>query len=183
MFFTDTAEIHCLGEAGVGRSGVTIEAVIHQIRGYDFGNDDFFQTDRYLGYAELSPEPQQTAVKIDLQFERVGPDGKAKDDEPYPAGSYLCEMTLDVPCAMFANGPACTNAGVPSVVCTRFGLTASLRITAIAPVAPRSSAVTRFPPVVTPTTICASRRRRSSRDDASARMAMISLAAVMTNPV
>lgn len=29
------------------------------------------------------------------------------------------------PCAMLAKGPPCTNAGVPSSVCTRFGLRAS----------------------------------------------------------
>ena len=31
-----------------------------------------------------------------------------------------------LPCAMLANGPPCTNAGTPSVVCTRFGMIASL---------------------------------------------------------
>ena len=36
-----------------------------------------------------------------------------------------------VPWAMFAKGPPCTNAGVPSVVCTRLGWIASYRRTAI----------------------------------------------------
>ena len=43
---------------------------------------------------------------------------------------------------MFANGPQCIRHGWPSSVWIRFGLSASLRSTAIAPAAPRSSAVT-----------------------------------------
>ena len=46
---------------------------------------------------------------------------------------------------MFANGPQWTNAGWPSSVCTRFGLIASFRTTAIAPAALMSSAVTGSP--------------------------------------
>ena len=46
------------------------------------------------------------------------------------------------PCAMFANGPPCTNAGVFSSVCTRFGASASRRIAVIAPCASRSRART-----------------------------------------
>ena len=40
-----------------------------------------------------------------------------------------------VPCAMLANGPPWTNAGTPSIVCTRLGLTASRSSAAIAPTA------------------------------------------------
>ena len=49
-----------------------------------------------------------------------------------PTRSATSEL---LPCAMFANGPQWTNAGWPSSVCTRFGLIASLRTTAIAPAA------------------------------------------------
>ena len=37
------------------------------------------------------------------------------------------------PCAMLANGPPCTNAGLPASVCTKLGLMASLSRAAIAP--------------------------------------------------
>ncbi len=90
---------------------------------------------------------------------------------------------LDVPCAMFPNGPVCTSAGVPSVVCTRFGLMASSSSAIMAPVAPRSPAVTGRPEREGPTTMASSRLRRSARLDASAMMAIISEAAVITKPV
>ena len=41
--------------------------------------------------------------------------------------------TEELPCAMLPNGPACTSTGVFSSVCSRFGLSASRMITAIAP--------------------------------------------------
>ena len=38
------------------------------------------------------------------------------------ASAARVAATLFVPWAMLANGPPCTNAGTPSIVCTRFGL-------------------------------------------------------------
>ena len=58
---------------------------------------------------------------------------------------------LDVPWAMFPKGPPWTNAGVPSIVWTRFGLIAFFRRTAIAPTALRSDAVTGSPFELKPT--------------------------------
>ncbi len=46
------------------------------------------------------------------------------------------------PWAMFAKGPPCTNAGVPAMVWTRFGLMASFRSIVSAPSTPRSDTVT-----------------------------------------
>ena len=84
---------------------------------------------------------------------------------------------------MFANGPQCTIAGVPSVVCTRFGSSASLSRAIIGPVAFSASARTGFPLRSCPITILASRARRSSRPEASDRIAMISDAAVIRKPL
>ena len=56
-----------------------------------------------------------------------------------------CASTLLVPCAMLANGPQCTIAGAPSLVCTRFGISASFSSTIIGPTAFRSAAVTGWP--------------------------------------
>ena len=88
-----------------------------------------------------------------------------------------------LPCAMFANGPACTNAGSPSSVWTRFGLIASLSRTAIEPAARSCSAVTGSPSRVEPIVIAPRRARRSSRSRAIARIAITSEAAVMSKPV
>uniref|UniRef100_A0A915K8N1 Uncharacterized protein n=1 Tax=Romanomermis culicivorax TaxID=13658 RepID=A0A915K8N1_ROMCU len=49
---------------------------------------------------------------------------------------------LELPWAMLAKGPACTNAGVPSNVCIKFGFKASFIRTVNAPVTPKSSTVT-----------------------------------------
>ena len=87
------------------------------------------------------------------------------------------------PCAIFAKGPVCTMAGVPSRVCIRVGLRASLRTAAMAPATLRSSAVTGVPVDVYATTMVPKRLRRSLRSVASPRIAMISLADVMSNPL
>ena len=51
----------------------------------------------------------------------------------------------ELPWAMLPKGPACTITGVCSMVWSRFGLTASRMMTAIAPAASRASAVTGAP--------------------------------------
>ena len=84
-------------------------------------------------------------------------------------------------CAMLPNGPACTSAGCPSSVCTRFGLIASFMITVIAPAQRSISAVTGSPSYVDATTMRLRRARRSWMSLASAKIAMISDAAVITN--
>ena len=90
----------------------------------------------------------------------------------------------ELPCAMFANGPACIRQGWPSSVWIRFGFSASFSSTVIAPAAPRSSAVTGLPPSYEYATVIAPRRaRRSCRSRATARIAITSEAAVMSKPL
>ena len=54
-------------------------------------------------------------------------------------------MTELQPWAMFAKGPPCTNAGVPSKVCTKFGFNASFKSAVIAPAALSCPQVTGAP--------------------------------------
>ncbi len=97
-----------------------------------------------------------------------------------PTWSATSEL---LPWAMLANGPQCIRQGWPSSVWIRFGLIASLSSTAIAPAAPRSSAVTGLPPSKECATVMRpSRSRRSPRSRETARMAITSEAAVMSNP-
>ena len=84
---------------------------------------------------------------------------------------------------MFANGPPWMIAGVPSIVCTRFGLTASFNSAAIAPCAFKSRAKIGFRSRVMPMKISPSRFFRSARLSERHRIAMISDAAVMSKPV
>ncbi len=91
-------------------------------------------------------------------------------------------MIDEFPWAMFPKGPAWTSTGVFSRVWSRLGWMASRMITAMAPAARSCSAVTGVPSGVNPTTIRPSRRRMSWSDVDRAKMAITSLAAVMSNP-
>mmetsp|Transcript_5714 Transcript_5714/g.16333 ORF Transcript_5714/g.16333 Transcript_5714/m.16333 type:complete len:234 (-) Transcript_5714:819-1520(-) len=97
--------------------------------------------------------------------------------------AIMSATTDELPCAMLANGPACTKTGVSSRVCIRVGSRASIISTASAPPTPRSSAVTGSPPLEVPMTMLPSRVRMSGRLVASASTAMISLATAMSKPV
>mmetsp|Transcript_165 Transcript_165/g.340 ORF Transcript_165/g.340 Transcript_165/m.340 type:complete len:223 (+) Transcript_165:922-1590(+) len=92
-------------------------------------------------------------------------------------------MIEELPCAILANGPACTSTGVPSSVCIRVGMMASFISTVSAPPMPKSSAVTGSPALLDPTTMRPRRSRISAMEVVRARMAMISLATVMSNCV
>ena len=91
-------------------------------------------------------------------------------------------ITLLHPWAMFANGPPCTKAGVWARVCTRLGLSASLRRAHTAPVAFRSPAVTILSSYVLATIRRETRLFRSAMFMERHSVAMISLAVVMSNP-
>lgn len=95
LFYTDTAEIHCIAQVGVGRPNATLEGYIRQVRAYDFNRNEFFETNRILAYTEENPQPSQEPVYLDMKLERLGPDGEPSDDAPYLAGSYVCELALD----------------------------------------------------------------------------------------
>mmetsp|Transcript_44470 Transcript_44470/g.110704 ORF Transcript_44470/g.110704 Transcript_44470/m.110704 type:complete len:250 (-) Transcript_44470:235-984(-) len=84
---------------------------------------------------------------------------------------------------MLANGPAWTNTGVPSSVCSRVGISASFISTVMAPPTPKSSAVIASPFLLDATTALPSLSRRSGRSWARARMAMASDATAMSKPV
>ena len=85
------------------------------------------------------------------------------------------------PWAMLPNGPQWIKAGPPSSVCTRLGLIASFKSRVMAPCACKSLARTGRLSRVNPTMMRASRCSRSSIPVASAMIAMISEAGVMTN--
>mmetsp|Transcript_16838 Transcript_16838/g.63854 ORF Transcript_16838/g.63854 Transcript_16838/m.63854 type:complete len:426 (+) Transcript_16838:562-1839(+) len=92
-------------------------------------------------------------------------------------------MMLELPCAMLANGPACTITGLPSRLCMSVGLMASRISTASAPPQPRSSAVTGRPARERATTMLPRRSRMSRRLVARASTAITSDATVMSKPV
>mmetsp|Transcript_23609 Transcript_23609/g.50528 ORF Transcript_23609/g.50528 Transcript_23609/m.50528 type:complete len:304 (-) Transcript_23609:562-1473(-) len=102
---------------------------------------------------------------------------------PTSFSANLSATMLELPIAMFANGPAWTSTGVLSTVCISVGKSASFINTVSAPPHPRSSAVIGSPAFEYPTTMLPNFSRRSGRSFARARTAIISEATVMSNPV
>jgi hypothetical protein len=91
VFFTDTVEIHCVIQAGIGRNGVTIEALIREVQRYDFTSRMFVGSDRVVAQAEDAPTPTASPTLVDLQMDK--PDNNAQG--PFEAGRYVCEARLD----------------------------------------------------------------------------------------
>jgi hypothetical protein len=95
VFFTDSKEVHCVVEMGIGRPGVTIEAIIRQDQSYDFIADRFFEADRVLANAENVPTAQEGIQKLDIVLKPSGPNGEDATGSPFPPGRYQCEAYLD----------------------------------------------------------------------------------------
>jgi hypothetical protein len=95
LFFTDTKEIHCVVEAGIGRKGVTIEALVRQLQAYDFVADKSFATDRVAANVEASPSPGDGIQKTDVDLKPSAPDGSDATGAPFPQGKFQCEAYLD----------------------------------------------------------------------------------------
>jgi hypothetical protein len=95
VFFTDTKEIHCVVEMGVGREGVTVEAVVRQLQAYNFVNNQFFETDRVAANVETSPQRSEGVQKVDLILSPSGPNGEDAAGAPFPPGRFQCEAYLD----------------------------------------------------------------------------------------
>jgi hypothetical protein len=95
LYFTDTKEIHCVVEMGIGRPGTTIESLVRQLQAYDFQKDTFFETDRVIANAESSPQPGQGLQKLDVTLKPFGPNGEDAPGSPFPVGRFQCEAYLD----------------------------------------------------------------------------------------
>jgi hypothetical protein len=135
VFVTDTKEIHCVVEMGIGRKGVTVEGLIRGIQDYDFAADKFFDTNRVLANAEASPQPAEGVQKFDITLKPADPNGMLVDGAPFPPGRFVCEASLDgvlEKVAVFnVDFPACpTSFIVPGSVCLGFykALTACPRL-------------------------------------------------------
>jgi hypothetical protein len=94
-FYTDTKDIHCIAEAGIGRDGVTIEGFIRQRQVYDFRQDRFVDVDRVLAYSEAGAQKSEGPFKFSLKLAKRDPSGAELEGAPYPAGRYECEILLD----------------------------------------------------------------------------------------
>jgi hypothetical protein len=125
VFVTDSKEVHCIIEMGIGRPGVTVEAVLRQIQRYDFGMDKFLDTNRVFASAENSPQAGSGVQKLDVTLKVLDASGQPEDGAPFPTGRFICEASLDGVLEMSAifniDFPDCpTSTIVPGTVCFGF---------------------------------------------------------------
>lgn len=138
VFFTDSKELHCIVEMGIGRKGVTIDVLFRQLQTYDFVADRFFETDRVFASAENNPQPADGIQTFDVSLLPLDPDGKTANGGPYPPGRYVCEARLDgtlekvaifninfppCPTATIQQGTVCYGFYKKGLQCPRYGLT------------------------------------------------------------
>jgi hypothetical protein len=98
-FFTDSAAVVCLAEYGNGRQDVTIEMLIRQIRGADFGAQAFREENIVTSVTDFRPGVTQGRpgkAVIRLLPSKIENGKFVQDDEaPFSPGSYICEVRID----------------------------------------------------------------------------------------
>lgn len=99
VFYTDSDNVTCIAEIGVGRKDVTFEMLIRRIAEAPFGTDDFEAVNKVITANEVHPAPTQGATTITLKMEptTVSAEGKLEesDEAPFTPGSYVCEVRID----------------------------------------------------------------------------------------
>lgn len=110
VFYTDSKEIHCVVEAGIGRDGVTIETLVRQVQRFDLDTGRVTATDRVIAQAESAPSRSTGPQKIDLVLDKnqialidtapgatTTPTGTMPKaiETPFPVGRFACEAKLD----------------------------------------------------------------------------------------
>lgn len=138
VFFTDTKEIHCIVEVGIGRKGVTLQTVVRQLQAYDFVGDRFFPTDRVTASVESSPTPTDGIQKSGIALNPQAPDGSDAQGGPYLPGRFQCEAYLDgdleqiaifnvdfpdCPASTIFGGTACLGFYRQNLRCPKYGVT------------------------------------------------------------
>lgn len=97
VFFTDSAAITCIAEAGISRKDVTIEMLIRQLSGVAPGTDEFSPMNVVVAASEVRAEGSPTFVTLPLVPSSIDDEGHPKDDQaaPFKVGNYVCEVMLD----------------------------------------------------------------------------------------
>lgn len=97
-FYTDSVEVNCIAEAGIGRKDATIEVIVRQLQGYDYLKNTFFATNRVYAYTQAQPAPADGIQKVDVSIIPLPPGGNlaaATGDIPFEVGHFQCEAYLD----------------------------------------------------------------------------------------
>jgi hypothetical protein len=119
-FFTDTESIFCIGKLASGVNDLTVTGTLRAEQLYDLRDGSPRNVNFYLGRDEEAPG---AGTDIIVSYEMLHPD----PDSPYPAGRFVCELSLDgkveerVPFEI--NYPACPDAPiVDGGICAGFVL-------------------------------------------------------------
>lgn len=87
VFYTDTEAIYCVVEMASGRADVTVTAQLRATALYIPPRGNPVDVDIVLAADEEAPGAGDD-ITLSFEWERDG-------DEPYPAGSFVCEVFLD----------------------------------------------------------------------------------------
>jgi hypothetical protein len=119
IFYTDTKDIYCLAQVGVGRADVTLEMIIRYLQLYEPADRKVNNTNIVATYHEEKPQkstdrPSLVGIKL---IPSAG-DGKPDENLPYPVGRGQCEVYIDgnlEGTAVFNIGfPPCPSASIVS---------------------------------------------------------------------
>ena len=94
-FFTDSKELHCIVEMGVGRNGVTVEAIIRQLQVYDFASNSYIDVYRVAGNAEKEFSAREGKQTLDVTLIPPVPDGANQESAPFLPQRAQCEAYID----------------------------------------------------------------------------------------
>lgn len=100
VFYTDSANVTCIAQIGVGRQDVTFEMLLRRVAEAPPGTDDFAPTNKVILAKEFHPAPTPDGpgkIALTMRPTRVDADGKLQEDTeaPFTAGSYVCEVFVD----------------------------------------------------------------------------------------
>lgn len=88
QFFTDTENIYCIGKLASGVDDLTVSATLRAEQIYDPHGGKPIDVDYYLGVEDTAPGKGKD-ITVAFLWEHP------ESDEPYPAGKFVCELSLD----------------------------------------------------------------------------------------
>jgi hypothetical protein len=93
-FYTDTETMVCIAEIPAPRDGITVSATIRQTRTVDEKSVNVL-----IGVGESVPQKQvagSSVPKVSFTLVHANANGATlTDDEPWPPGSFECEVSVD----------------------------------------------------------------------------------------
>jgi len=87
-FYTDTEEIFCIGKLASGVADLTVASSLRATELYNSRDGTSTPVDAFLATEDQGPgKGKDITVSFELK--------RNNEDEPYPAGKFACELSLD----------------------------------------------------------------------------------------